>query len=75
MAQIADHAIRTKRLNISRIAAGPNQQPQLGALFGQNPRHMTAHEPGCASDESFHQSCQLSAISYHSQAQLLKADS
>ena len=61
IAQIADHPIRIQPLDIPQIAAGPNQQPQLGSLLGQHPRHVTAHESGCACNESLHKA--LSATS------------
>src|SRR5580704_7600238 len=74
IAQIADQTIRIQPLDISQIAAGTNQQPQVGSLLGQYLSDMTSYKTGCASDESFHQSCQLLALSRQPN-HLLKAES
>jgi len=54
IAQIADNPIRIQSVDISQIAAGTNQESQVSALLGQCSGHVTAHESGCASDESQH---------------------
>ena len=42
---------------------GASYDLTVAKLFGQYTRYMAANEPGCTCDESFHQSCQLSAVS------------
>src|SRR5208282_3067509 len=52
VAQIADDAIRMQALKVAQSARRPHQQPQLGSLFRQNARNMTAQKSGSAGDES-----------------------
>jgi hypothetical protein len=72
--EVSDHPLGVQALNVLGITASPNQQPQIGALLGQNAGHVTANKSGSASDESLHLSCQLSAFSYRLKCTSLKAD-
>ena len=66
VAQVAGHPLRIQALNVAQIAGRPHQQPQLGSLFRQNARNMTAQKSGSAGNESQHLalSSQLSALSH-----------
>ena len=54
IAQVAQHPIGIQPVKVAQIARRPNQQPQLGSLFRQNARNMTAQKSGGAGDKSQH---------------------
>jgi hypothetical protein len=65
IAEVTDDPLGVQALDVPGITAGPNQQPQIGALPGQNAGHVTANESSRASDESKHLA-QHSAFSQYS---------
>jgi hypothetical protein len=42
--------------NVAQIACRTHEEAQIGSLFGQHARNMTAQESSGAGDESFHDS-------------------
>ncbi len=52
VAQVPGHPLRLQILNIPEIAAGADQQPQIGSLLGQDAGHMAAHKSRRTGDES-----------------------
>ena len=80
VAQIADDPIRVQALQVVQIAVRPYQQPQLGALFRQDARNMTAQKSGSAGDESLQTrfsvlSSQFSARTQRDQSHLVTGSS
>jgi hypothetical protein len=50
--QVANYSICVQPVKVAQIARRPHQQPQLGSLFRQNARNMTAQKSSGSSDKS-----------------------
>jgi hypothetical protein len=50
--QVSGYPVRLQFLNIPEVAVAAHQQPQIGALFGQNAGYVAAYESSGAGDES-----------------------
>ena len=54
IAQVADYLLAWHAFQIAQITGRPNQQSQIGTVFNEDPRHVTAQKPGGACYESKH---------------------